>query len=63
MIDLYPNIEDHFKYLNCCMSNLLNFPENVARDCSESLDMPIAPIYECVRNIREEKIFYITWVC
>ena len=40
------------------MSNISSFPENVARACSESLNMPLTPIYECVRNKRGNDLLY-----
>jgi interferon gamma-inducible protein 30 len=40
------------------MSNISDVPETVAKSCSESLNMPLAPIYECVRNKRGNDLLH-----
>jgi interferon gamma-inducible protein 30 len=57
-MDVYPKVEDHFQFLNCCMSDIRKGPLVIATHCSKLLNIELEPILKCANGIRGNELLY-----
>jgi interferon gamma-inducible protein 30 len=57
-MDLYPKVEDHFQFLNCCMSDIRKGPLVIATYCSQLLNIELNPILDCANGNRGNELLY-----